>query len=83
MTEAKVSLKGKYDNWEFSAFGLEEESQEHIIKYEQLNRNIETEEVDYGKIFNGTVAKKLKIAQRFKKNYDLLENMKNEECYYP
>ena len=76
MPETKVNLKGKYDNWECSACGLEEESQEHIIKCEQLNRNIETEEVDYEKIFNGTEAEKLKIAQRFKENHDLLKNMK-------
>ena len=76
MTEAKVNLKGKYDNLECSACGLEEESQEHIIKCEQLNMNIEKEEVNYKKIFNGTVAEKLKIAKRFKENYDLLENMK-------
>jgi hypothetical protein len=76
MTEAKVNLKGKYDNWECSACGMEEESQEHNIKCELLNGNIETEEVDYEKIFNGTVAEKLKIAQRFKENHDLLKNMK-------
>ena len=58
MTEAKVNLKGKYDNWECSAFGLEEESQEHLKKGEQLNRNIEIEEVNYEKIFNGTLAEK-------------------------
>ena len=76
MTEAKINLKGKYDDWGCSACGLEEESQEHIIKCEQLNRNKEVEEVDYEKIYNGTVAEKLKIAYRFKENYDLLENMK-------
>jgi hypothetical protein len=76
MTEAKVNLKGKYDNLECSACGMEEESQEHIIKCEKLNKNIETEDVDYENIFNGTVAEKLKIAKRFKENYDLLEKMK-------
>ena len=76
MTEARVNLKGKYDDWDCSACGLDEESQEQIIKCEHLNRNNEIEEVDYEKIYNGTVAEKLKIAHRFKENYDLLENMK-------
>jgi hypothetical protein len=76
MTEARVNLKGKYDDWDCSACGLDEESQEQIIKCEQLNRNNEIEEVDYEKIYNGTVAEKLKIAHRFKEKDDLLENMK-------
>ena len=76
MTEAKVNLKGKYDNLECTACGLEEESQEHILKCTELNRNKEIEEVNYERIFNGTVAEKLKIAHRFKENYDLLENLK-------
>ena len=31
VTEAKVNLRGKYDNLECGACGLEEENQQHIL----------------------------------------------------
>ena len=68
MTEAKVNLKGKYDDLECGACGLEEESQQHIIKCKELNKNRSKEEVEYSKIFNGTVIEKLKIAKMFQEN---------------
>ena len=33
-------------------------------------------DVEYEKLFNGTVSEKLIIAKIFKENYDILENMK-------
>ena len=36
----------------------------------------EKNNVEYSKLFNGTVVEQLKIAKTFKENYDLLENMK-------
>ena len=73
MTEAKVNLKGKYDDLECGACGLEEESQQHIIKCKELNKNRSKEEVEYSKIFNGTVIEKLKIAKMFQENFEILE----------
>ena len=39
VTETKVNLRGKYDNLECEACGLEEETQQHIIECKELNRN--------------------------------------------
>ena len=69
-------MKGKYDNLECHDCGNEEETQQHILQCEKLNRNEDTEVLNYGKLFNGTVMEKLKIAQKFKENFDKLENMK-------
>ena len=39
MTQIKVNLKGKYDTLECDACGKEEETQEHILVCEELNRD--------------------------------------------
>ena len=77
VTETKVNLKGKYDNLECGACHNEEETQEHILVCAEINRNRKLEEINYEKLFNGTVQEKVKIAQRFKENFKILENMKN------
>ena len=76
VTTIKHNLKGKYDNLECHACGNEEKTQQHILQCEKLNRNEDTEVLNYEKLFNGTVMEKLKIAQQFKENFDKLENMK-------
>ena len=76
MTEAKVNLKGKYDNLECGACGIEEENQEHIIKCKELNKNNDILEFEYSKLFNGTVLEKLKISKMFKENFKVLEKMR-------
>ena len=43
---------------------------------QKLNENRLEKNVNYDKLFNGTVDEKLEIAKIFKENYDLLENMK-------
>ena len=75
-TNAKMNLKGMYDNLECTACGQEEETQEHIINCSKLNENKLEKNVNYEKIFDGTVHEKLKVAKRFRENFDLLENMK-------
>ena len=77
VTEAKVNLKGKYDNLECRACGQEEENQEHIIKCKELSKNKNMEEINYEHLFNGTVDEKLKIAKLFKENFKTLEDLKN------
>ena len=57
---------------ECRACKLEEESQKHILKCKILNPESD-QELNYEKIFNGTVSEKLKIARRFKRNKDRLE----------
>ena len=73
MTEAKVNLKGKYDELECGACGSEEETQQHMIKHEELNKNKDSAEVEYSKLLNGTVLEKLKIANVFEDNFKSLE----------
>ena len=77
VTEAKVNLKGTYDNLECGACGISEETQQHIIECKELNKNKNSENIIYSKILNGTVIETLKIAKLFKENYDKLENMMN------
>ena len=60
VTEVKMNFRGKYDNLECRACGLEEETQKHIIICEQLNRK-EEEETKYEQIFNGIVSEKLNL----------------------
>jgi hypothetical protein len=76
VTETKVNLKGKYDNLECGACHNEEETQEHILVCAEINKNRKLEDIKYAKLFNGTVNEKVKIAQRFKENFKILENMK-------
>ena len=76
VTEAKVNLKGKYDNIECEACHMEEENQQHILLCSVLNRKRKTENLKYEKLFNGTVSEKVKIAVKFKENFKILENMK-------
>ena len=75
-TNIKVNMKGKYDNFECGACGQDEESQQHILDCPELNKMEKYEKIKYEKLFNGTVADKIKIARRFKENFDILENLK-------
>ena len=76
VTNIKVNLKGKYDTLECGACGKYEENQKHIIFCEELNENKDVENMNYEKLFNGTVEEKVKIAKHFKENFDKLENWK-------
>ena len=76
VTEVKVNLKGSYDFLECGACGLEEESQKHIIQCEKLNQTKTKEEINYDKLFDGTVVEKLKIAKAFQKNLKILDKIK-------
>ena len=76
VTEAKINLRGKYDNLECGACGFEEETQQHIMKCKVLNKTKEEEDIDYEKLYNGTVTEKLKIAHKFEEHFSILERMK-------
>ena len=41
-----------------------------------MNQNKKDEEVKCEKLYNGTVGEKLRIARKFKENFDILENIK-------
>ena len=50
VTKTKINLRGKYDDLECEACGLEEESQQHIIECTELNKTKkEQEELKYEK----------------------------------
>ena len=71
VTEAKINLRGKYDNLECGACGVEEETQQHIIKCKVLNRGKEVEDISYENLFNGTVKEKLRIAHKFEEHFSV------------
>ena len=75
VTEVKANLKSMYDNTDCGACGQEEESQEHVIKCEVLNKK-EKIEFNYEKINSGTVKEKIEIAKKFEENFNLLKNNK-------
>ena len=60
---------------------MEDETQQHILVCEELDRKKMIEEIKYEKIFNGTVSDNLKVAQKFKENFDTLENMKKGKTF--
>ena len=58
VSEVKTNLKGMYDSLECEACGLEQETQEHILRCEELNRDKDINEIEYNKLFEGTFAEK-------------------------
>ena len=69
-----------FDQLKCNACEKEEESQEHIIKCEELlKRNEEVVLVPvYGKIFNGNVKEQVQIARIFQQNMNIKDKMKDE-----
>ena len=47
-----------------------EESQKHVVQ-ECQSLNEDTENIEYEKIFNGSVLEKLKVARKFHQNYQV------------
>ena len=72
VTNVKTNMKGKYEKLECRACNLEEESQKHIMECKILNHESD-QKLEYEKVFNGTVSEKLKIAKKFRKNIEKLE----------
>ena len=76
VTEVKINFRGKYDNMDCRACDMKDETQQHILECEEINKNKMEEDIKYEKIFNGTVIEKLKVAKKFKENFDILEKIK-------
>jgi hypothetical protein len=76
VTEVKVNLRGKYENLDCRACHVKEENQKHVLFCKELNEKKNPEEIEYEKLFNGLVSDKVKVAMRFKENFNILENMK-------
>ena len=71
VTEVKKNFKRKYVNLECRACKSEEEDQKHLIRCKILNQKVE--DLEYEKIYNGTVEEKVKIARKFMTNFKILE----------
>ena len=80
MTDIKMNFKGIYDQLKCNACEKEEETQEHIIKCEELlKRNEEVVLVPvYGKIFNGNVKEQVQVARIVQQNMNIKDKMKDE-----
>ena len=76
VTNIKANLKKAFDNIECDACGEDEETQEHVLKCNELNKNDE-KKYEYERLNNGTVSEKLEIAKKFKNNYEKLEKLRN------
>ena len=74
-TEVKINFKKKFENLLCEACKIEEETQQHILKC----REIEKEEpklkcnIDFEMIFHGSVEDKVQIARVFKKKMKIRE----------
>ena len=75
VTEVKSNFRRKYENILCRACKIEEEDQKHLLQCKILN--VEVEQLDYQKIYNGTVEEKLKIARKFMTNFKILEQEKD------
>ena len=78
MINLKMNFKGKHETHECRACGKHEETQEHV--YDQCKTLIElskeqNENIEYKKLFNGTVKDQMKIAEQFRQNLKILENI--------
>ena len=83
VTEIKVNMKGKYDSYECTACGNEDESQEHVIqcnKLLQMNTDYNMEEIpDYKELLHGNVDQKYTISKIFKSNMKILQKIKKKD----
>ena len=77
MTNTKTNLKRAFNNTECDACGKADETQEHIVKCNDLNED-NMENYDYEKLKVGTVSEQLKIAKKFKENFKKLENLRKQ-----
>ena len=77
MTKIKANMKNAFNNTQCEACGKEEETQEHIVKCKDLNDD-NGENYDYGKLKIGTVSEQLRIATKFKENFEKLEKLRNQ-----
>ena len=71
MTNVKTNMKGNYDQLECRACDIKEEDQKHVYECKLLNKKVS--EIEYEKIYTGTVYEKVKVAQKFRKNLEMLE----------
>ena len=76
VTNVKANMKNRYESLECEACKLAEETQEHILECEILNKKEDNQIYNYEKMNNGTVTEKLDIAKKFYENHKRLTEFK-------
>ena len=83
VTQAKINQKNRYDTYECEACEIADESQEHILKCEIIlemqKESKPYENLEYERIMNGNVKEQLIIAKLFKKNMEIVENLRKKK----
>ena len=78
MINLKMNFKRKHETHGCRACRKHKETQDHV--YDQSKTLIElskeqNENIEYKKLFNGTVKDQMKIAEQFRQNLKILENI--------
>ena len=76
VTNVKANMKNRYESLECGACKLAEETQEHILECEILNKKEDNQIYNYEKMNNGTVTERLDIAKKFYENHKRLAEFK-------
>ena len=81
MTDLKMNYKGIYDSYECEACGLEDESQDHILKCKEILKISKEEDniPNYERLFQGTVQEQVSIARIFQKHIKIKEKIIKQE----
>jgi hypothetical protein len=81
MTDLKMNFKGIYDSYECEACGLEDESQDHILKCKEILKISKEEDKipNHERLFEGTVQEQVSIARIFKKHIEIKEKIIQNE----
>ena len=74
--DVKANMKKMRVKLECGACGLDQETQEHILKCEKLCKKEDNYDYNYENLNNGTVSEKLNIAKKFRENYERLKELK-------
>ena len=72
VTIVKMNLKGQYENFECEACLLEEESQEHVYKCEEILKQ-QNDKPEYERIMWGNVNDKIKGTKIFNEKMNILQ----------
>ena len=78
MTKVKMNMKGLYDTHECRKCSIENETQEHIYKCEEilkLKAQKYEKYPEYEKIISGNSREKLQIARIFRENMKIIESI--------
>ena len=78
VTIVKMNLKGQYENFECEACLLEEESQEHVYKCEEILKQ-QNDKPEYERIMWGNVNDKIKVAKIFNEKINILKTIRERK----